>query len=128
MTTQQFLKGLLMAIIGVIVSALSAQPIQLAILCITLVGNMLVYTGKNAIVFLHSDSAPNTISLVNIISAVIILIGNGLVDSIAQWVINGVVQWLPLLKFSLSVTFTYLGSTVFAGPYNTVKTNVFKLK
>jgi hypothetical protein len=126
MTTQQFLKGLLMAIIGVAVTVLSTTPIDVAVLIITLIGNILLYVGKNSIVFLRSDSAPNMVSWVNIISAIIILIGNGLVDSIAQWAINGVIQWGPMLKFAASVTFTYFGTTVFAGLYSTLKTKFFK--
>lgn len=125
MTTQQFLKGLLMTLVGVVVAAFSQGTIVWASLAITLVGTALVYTGKNAFKDLQSDSAPGTLSLKNIISALLIAIGTGVIQSVALIVGTGVIDWVILGKVVLSVTFTYLGGTLFAPPYNTVKKRIF---
>jgi hypothetical protein len=124
--TSQFWKGLLMAVISVIVTAFSVTPIQWAVNGIILLGSILIYVGKNAFLpSLKSVSPAGTLSLVNIISALLILLGNAIIDAVATIVVNGVIDWLLLGRVALAVTLTYLGTTVFGGPTSNVK---FKLQ
>ena len=125
--TTQFLKGLLMTLIGVFVAAWSQQPVVWSVLAITLIGTALTYIGKNAIVPLQSDSPPGTLNWKNILSALLIAIGSGVTEAVATIAGTGVINWNLLLKVVLSVTFTYLGSTVFAGPYSLTKNKLFVL-
>jgi hypothetical protein len=126
MTTQQFLKGLLMALVAVVVTAFSTSPIDFVMMGITALCAVLTYSGKNLIPLLHSDSPVGTLSFINIISGVLVAIGTGLLTAISQYFIDGVIVWSVLWKVILSVTFTYLGGTLFAPPYNTTKNKLFK--
>jgi len=114
MSIQQFLKGLLMTIFSAIVVAFNTTPIDVALLIVTIVSAILVYSGKNLISVWQSDSLPGKLSLVNIISGIFIAVGTGLTDYFAQYFIDGSVDWMLLSKLVLSITLTYLGSTLFA--------------
>ena len=115
MKNQQFLKGLLMTLAGVFVVAFDTTPIVWTVLAITLIGTALVYTGKNAILFLKSTGPAGTLNWINILSALLIAIGSALVQAVATIVTNGVISWTELGKVVLAVTFTYLSTTLFAG-------------
>ena len=123
--TIQFLKGLLMTLVGVVVVAWGQQPLVWSMLAITLIGTALTYIGKNALVPLQSDSPPGSLNFKNIVSALLIAIGSGITEAVATIAGTGVIDWNILLKVVLSVTFTYLGSTVFAGPYSLTKRKLF---
>lgn len=120
MTTQQFLKGLLMAIVGVVVAFFSTTPIDFPLLIVTTVCAILTYAGKNLIPWLHSDSEPGALSFINLVSSLLVALGSGILSYAGQFLINGVVEWSILLKVVLSVTFTYLGGTWFAPAHNDV--------
>jgi len=123
MSTQQFLKGLLMAIVGIVVAALSTQPIDWILLAITAVCTILTYVGKNlALVVLRSDSAPGALSAINIISGLLIALGTGLLEGVGMYLISGAIVWAVLLKVVANVTLTYVIATWFAPPYNPAKT------
>jgi hypothetical protein len=119
MTTQQFAKGLLMALISVVVTAFSTTPIDFLMVGITAVCAILTYTGKNLIAVLHSDSPVGALSFINLLSGVLVALGTGLLTGVSQYFIDGAIIWTVLWKVVLGVTFTYLGSTFFAPPYNT---------
>jgi hypothetical protein len=119
MNTQQFLKGLLMTLISVVVTVFSTTPVDYVLAAVTAVCAVLTYTGKNLIPWLHSDSPVGALSLINIISGVLVALGTGLLNGVAQYVLDGVILWGVLWKVTLSVTFTYLGATLFAPPYST---------
>jgi len=121
MTTQQFLKGLLMALIAVAVTYFAQTPIDYIMMAIAAVSAVLVYTGKNLITVLQSDSPAGSLSLINIVSALLILIGNGILDGVALYYLNGVLVWSVLLKMVAGVVFTYITATWFAPPYTTTK-------
>jgi hypothetical protein len=121
MSTQQFLKGLLMALISVVVVMFGTTPVDYVLAAITAVCAILTYTGKNLIPWLHSDSPVGALSFINIISGILVALGTGLLDGVTQFLLNGVIIWAVLWKVTLSVTFTYLGATLFAPPYNTTK-------
>lgn len=123
MTTQQFFKGLLMALVALFVS-MWATTINWVLLGINTVSTILIYFGKNLIPWLHSDSTVGQMSLINIASGICVALGTGLVDGLAQYFITGAIVWGSLGKLVLSITFTYLGSTIFQGPYN-IKTLTF---
>ena len=118
MTKTAFLKGLIMTLVGVVVVAFQTTPIVWSMLVITLIGTALVYVGKNALVFLQSPSAPNTLSWQNIVSGVIVAIGSAFVEGVATLAGTGIIDWVTIGKVALSVTLTYLGATLFAGPTN----------
>ena len=118
--TTQFLKGLLMTLVGVFVAMFNTTPFLWSVLVIMLIGTAVVYVGKNAIMFLKSTSKPGTVNLVNILSALFIAVGTGITSAVASIAGTGVIDWTLLLKVVLGVTFTYLGSTVFAGPNSEV--------
>lgn len=121
MTTQQFLKGLMMALVAVVVAAFNVTPIDWILLAVTAACTVLTYSGKNLITWLHSDSPVGSLSIINIVSGVLVAIGTGVLEGVSLFLINGAIEWGILLKVVLSVTFTYLGSTVFAPEHNTTK-------
>jgi hypothetical protein len=113
--TKEFVKGLLITLGAVLVTAFSEVPLVWSVLIITLIGTAIVYTGKNAILFLKSDSKPGTLSWINALSALFIAVGTGVIQAVASIAGTGIIDWSLLGKVVLSVTFTYLGSTFFAG-------------
>ena len=128
MTTQQFLKGLMMTLVAIFITAWTAPPIQWMLVGISAVTAILDYAGKNLIPWLHSDSAPGQWSLINIASGILIALGAGLLNAIGQYFIEGVIIWPVLWKVVASITFTYLGTTLFAGPYTTKTVKLFVVK
>lgn len=126
--TNQFWKGLLTTLISIVVVAFSQTPIVWATLIITLIGTALVYFGKNAFPVLQSDSPTGSISLRNIISALLIAIGSAVVESVALIAGNGVIDWVILGKVVAYTSGTYLVTTFFAGPYSTEKKRFFASK
>jgi hypothetical protein len=125
MTTQQFLKGLMMALVAVVVTYFSQTPIDYVMMAIAAVSAVLVYSGKNLIAALHSDSPAGSFSFINVTSALLILIGNGVVDGVAMYYINGALVWAVLGRMLIGVVGTYIISTWFAPPYTTVKQKMF---
>ena len=125
MTTQQFFKGLFMALMAVIVAAFSQTPIDYLLLSVTAVSTIWTYTGKNLVAVLHSDSPAGALSWINLASGLLIAIGTAALQSFGQFVIEGVVIWSIVWKVALSAAFTYLGGTFLAPPYNTTKARVF---
>jgi hypothetical protein len=121
MTTQQFTKGLLMALVAVVVTAFSTTPIDFVLMAVTALCAVLTYTGKNLIAVLHSDSPVGALSFINLLSGVLVALGTGLLTFIGQYFVENAIIWPVLWKVVLSVTFTYLGGTLFAPPYNTDK-------
>jgi hypothetical protein len=125
MTTQQFLKGLLMALIAVLVTAFTTPPVDYILMAVSAISAILVYVGKNLISVLHSNSPVGALSFINIISGLIIALGTAILDGFAMYFIDGVVVWLVLGKYVVFVTLSYLTATLFAPPYNTTKVKVF---
>lgn len=125
MTTQQFFKGLMMALVAVIVTAFSTVPIDWVMMGVAAVSTILIYSGKNLIAVLHSDSPVGSLSWINLISGVLIAIGTALIDSVAIFLIEGSINWLFLGKLVLSVALTYFGGTFFAPPYTVAKVKGF---
>jgi len=119
MSTQQFLKGLIMALVAVVVAAFSTTPIDFLLLGVTAICAVLTYTGKNLIPWLHSDSPVGSLSFINIASGILVAVGTGALEAVALYLVEGAIIWSVLWKVVLSVTFTYLGTTLFAPPYNT---------
>lgn len=125
MNTQQFWKGFLMTLIGVIVAAFGNTPVVWAVVGLTLISTILVYFGKNLIVIWHSTSPVGTLNLVNILSAVFVLVGQALTEMGITAATSGHVDWLLVAKVALGVTITYLNTTLLGGPYST-QTTKFK--
>lgn len=128
MTTQQFWKGLGMALISVIVAYLSATPIDLPLMVVTAVCTILAYFGKNLILWLRSDSPPSSLSFINVISGVLLALATAFTESIGTYLISGHVLWPIVLKITAYTTGTYLLSTFFAPPYTTEKKVFFANK
>lgn len=128
MTTQQFWKGLGMALISVIVAYLSATPIDLPLMVVTAVCTILAYFGKNLIPWLHSDSPPSSLSYINVISGVLLALATAFTESIGTYLLSGQVLWPVVLKITVYTTGTYLLSTFFAPPYTTEKKAFFANK
>jgi hypothetical protein len=124
MNTQQFWKGLLMTLVALFVS-MWTTTINWVLLGINVVSTILTYFGKNLIPWLHSDSPAGQLSLINIISGICIALGTGLLNGLGQYFLTDHIVWASLGKLVLSVTFTYLGGTIFQGSYNN-KTLTFK--
>lgn len=125
MTTQQFFKGLFMALMAVIVAAFSQTPIDYLLLAVTAVSTILTYTGKNLVAVLHSDSPAGALSWINLASGLLIALGTGILEAVGLFIVNGVVLWPVVWKVVLSVTFTYLGTTFFAPEHSTAKVRAF---
>lgn len=128
MGTNQFFKGLAMALVAVLVAAFSTQPIDWLLLAVTAGCAILTYSGKNLIAVLHSDSPPGSLSFINLASALLVALGAGILEGVGLFIIDGAINWIILGKVVLSITFTYLGGTWFAPPYNTEKKRVFASK
>lgn len=125
MTTQQFLKGIVMALMAVLVTAFTSPPVDYVLLVVSAISAVLVYVGKNLFAVLHSDSPTGALSWINLLSGVLIAIGTGLLDGFAMYIIDGVIVWAVLWKYVVFVTLSYLTATLFAPPYNTTKVKLF---
>lgn len=125
MTSTQFLKGLMMALVAVALSYFTQNPVDYWMMAIAAVSAILVYAGKNLIFVLHSNSPSGSLSWINILSALLLLIGNGIIDGVALYYINGVLVWSVLLKMIGGIVLTYVTATWFAPPYSTIKQKLF---
>lgn len=125
MSSQSFLKGMMMAVIAVVVAGFSTTPIDYILMGLTAVCAILVYTGKNLIEVLHSDSPAGSLSWINLVSGLLVALGSGLLDAAAIFITGGTIVWLALGKITLSILFTYLGTTWFAPPYSAKKVAMF---
>lgn len=121
MLTTQFWKGLAMVIIGILVSSFSVTPFDLQTTVITLIGSILVYIGINAFPALRPVSIPSTITFRDAVAALLILIGNGIVQSVTMIVTEGKIDWAVMGKIVAGITLTYLTTTFFSGPYSAKK-------
>ena len=115
MTVSQFFKGLLMALISILVVAFSQAPVDYALLIVTAIATVLAYTGKNILGFL-STSEQWKLNLFNGLSALLVLIATGLTESVGMLILDGAVAWIVMLKVAGSVTLTYLAGTLLSGP------------
>jgi hypothetical protein len=119
MTTQQFLKGLMLVVVSVFITYYTAPPpTDYLMMSLAAVSSILVYGGKNLIAVLHSDSPAGTLSFINVLSGFLIALGTGLVDGMAMLLVNGVIVWAVLWKLSVSILLTYITTTWLAPPYN----------
>jgi hypothetical protein len=121
MTTQQFFKGLFMALVTVVVAAFAQQPIDYLLLAVTAVSTILTYSGKNLVAVLHSDSPVGALSLINLASGLLVALGTGILESVGTFLISGAIMWSVVWKVILSSAFTYLGATFFAPGYSKSK-------
>lgn len=110
-----------MALVAVLVTAFTTPPVDYVLMAVSAISAILVYSGKNLVAVLHSDSPVGSLSFINIISGLLIALGTGVIDGFAMYFIDGVVVWAVLWKYVVFVTLSYLTSTLFAPPYNTVK-------
>ena len=118
----QFFKNLLMVLMSVVVTAFSTTPLDTALLIISLISATLIYVGKNAFLpALTSVTASGTWNWKNVLSGLLIAIGNGILDGAAMIILNGVIDVKKLLLLTLSIALTYFGATVFNGPTNQTK-------
>lgn len=127
-TTQQFWKGLGMALISVIIAYISVTPINIPLLAVTAVCTILSYFGKNLVPWLHSDSPPSSLSLINVLSGVLLALATAFTESIGTYLIEGKILWVVVLKVTVYTTGTYLLSTFFAPPYSIEKKRLFASK
>jgi hypothetical protein len=118
MNTSQFFKGLLMALVAVIVSLFTAGSINWVLAGVAIVAAILSYFGKNLIPWLHSDSPVGTLSLLNIVSGLLIALSVGILNGVGEFIVSGAIMWAILWKQVAFVTLSYLNSTFFAGPYS----------
>jgi len=114
-----------MAIVAVLVTFFSQTPIDYLLMAIATASAILVYTGKNFVVWIQSDSPAGSFSWRNFVSALLILIGNGIIDGVAMFYIDGVIVWAVLGKMTIGIFLTYVTATWFAPPYTTVKKRLF---
>lgn len=124
MTTQQFLKGLLMAIVAILVSVFTTTPINWILTGVALVSAILGYFGKNLIPWLHSESTPGSLSWINIISGLLIVLSTMVLNGAGEYLVSGAIIWPILWKQVVFVTLAYLNSTLFAGPYSLTKNKI----
>ena len=108
-----FITGLLTALAAVIVSyfqtnGFPANLIGWEVLGITVFGNLIIYLGKNAVY--PSTSLLGNINLRDILSGLVLAIGNGIVAFAAAGITSTAIDWRLLLTTSLSVAGTYLMS------------------
>mgnify|MGYP006953625997 CR=1 FL=1 len=123
--TNQFFKGLLMAVMTVVVAAFATQPVDYLLLAVTAVSTILVYTGKNLITLLHSESPAGSLSLINLVSGLLVAVGTGILESAALYIIEGHIAWDIVWKVVVSAAFTYLGTTFFSPQHSEAKVRGF---
>jgi len=114
-----------MALITIVIAAFTTQPIDYLLLAVTAVSTILVYTGKNLIALLHSDSPVGALSWVNLASGVFIAVGTAILESVGTYLIEGVILWDIVWKVVLASAFTYLGASFFAPRHSTAKVRGF---
>ena len=115
MTVAQFFKGLLMALISVLVIAFSQAPVDYSLLAITGIATVLAYAGKN-LFGLFSTSEPWKLNAMNWLSALLVVIATGITESLGMLIVDGLIAWVLLLKVVGSVTLTYIAGTLLSGP------------
>lgn len=108
--TQQFFKGLFMAIIAAMMTVFT-PPVDWALLGVTVFSTVFTYTGKNLLQIWHSDSSPFVLSLRNALSGILIAVGTAAVQSIGLYIIDGHVDWAIAGKVALAAAVTYIGTT-----------------
>lgn len=116
MTTQTFFKGLGMVLVGVLITYFSTTPIDFLMMAIAAISAILVYTGKNLISVLASTSSAATLNWINVVSGLLIALGTAILNYVAQYLIEGAIDWTLLAKMVIGVTLTYLGSVFFSPP------------
>jgi hypothetical protein len=127
MTTQQFLKGIMLVVVSVFITYYtSPPPVDYLMMGLAAVSAILVYGGKNLIAVLHSDSPAGSLSFINVLSGLLVALGTGLLDGAAMLIVNGVIVWSVLWKLSLSILLTYISSTWLAPPYNVKQLKIGK--
>lgn len=123
--TQQYFKGIFLAIMAVIVSYFGQQPVDYVLLAIAVASTVLVFTGKNIFLLFPSDSPSGAFSWINLAAGLLIAIGTGIFESAGLYFYEGSVHWPIVLKVVLSAFFTYLGATFFAPQHSTAKVRGF---
>lgn len=111
--TTKFLKGLLITLVTTFIAAYTQVPLIWAVVYISLIGNALTYTGKNA--WFKSTSVQGQLNLRDFGSAGLIAIGSAITEAIATLTVSGVVNWPLLGKVVLSAVVSYLSATLFEG-------------
>ena len=114
-----------MALVTVVVAAFSQQPIDYLLLAITAVSTILVYSGKNLIAVLHSDSPAGALSWINLLSGILVAVGTGILQGVGTYLVEGAIIWSLVWRVVLSAAFIYLGATFFAPEYNVKRLRVF---
>ena len=128
MTIQTFLKGLFMVLVGVFVAGFSQVPINYALMAVTAIAAILGYTGANFAGFFPSTSELGKFNLIDLAATLLVAISTGVTESIALIVIEHKIIWVVLLKVVGSVTFTFIGSTIFSPPKSqSKKLRLFKM-
>ena len=118
-----FITGLLTALAAVIVSFFQTNgfPINVIgweILAITILGNLIIYLGKNAL--FPSTSLLGKWNSRDIMSGIVLAVGNGIVAFAAAGITDTAIDWKLLWATSLSVAGTYLMTKLGFGPKKTV--------
>jgi hypothetical protein len=116
MTVQTFLKGLFMVLVSVIVSGFSQTPIDFAFMGISALAVILGYTGANLTKLIPSLSEAGKFSWADAGAALLVALSTGITESIALIVIEHRIIWLVMVKVVGSVTFTFIGSSLFSPP------------
>lgn len=111
-TVQQFFKGLLMALMAIIVTAFTQQPIDWGTTIILLIGTALGYIGKN--IFLQSESPSGWLDWRDLVSGILVAVGAGLSSYVEQIVTETIINWTTVWHVAVSVALTYLSTTFFA--------------
>lgn len=123
--TQQFFKGLFLAIMSIVVMYFGQQPVDYTMLAIAAVSTVLTYTGKNLLSLFPSDSPAGALSWINLGAGVLVAVGTGVMESVGLYLIEGAILWPIVWKVVLSALFTYLGATFFAPQHSVAKVRGF---
>ncbi|TSA51967.1 MAG: hypothetical protein D4R45_07705 [Planctomycetaceae bacterium] len=114
-----------MAIMGIVVTFFTTTPIDYLLLAVTAVCATLAYFGKNLIPWLHSDSPPASLSLINIASGLLVALGAAILEAAGTFIVSGAIIWSVIWKVTAYTTGTYLISTFFAPPYSKERKRLF---
>ena len=118
MNWTKFTKGLIMAVVGVLLTGMQTDPINWAVITVTAIVTILAYSGKNIVSVSVSDQGE--LNIIDILSGLFLGLSTALGNSIAMIVQDGCmllkcIDWVLVLKISGGVALTYISTTFFAG-------------
>jgi hypothetical protein len=115
-TKQQFWKGLIILLVGVLVTAYSQPTVDYWMMFATGLGALLPYLAKGIIAFWPSTSDINDLNWPNVLSGFLLALGSAITEGAAIFIVNHQMIWPLFGKLVAGVFLSYLSTTFFSRP------------